>query len=261
MTALSPVQQAAVWLAQSTYAVAFTGAGISTPSGIPDFRSADSGLWEQVEPMEVASIFGFRQHPRAFYDWVRPLARTIMQASPNSAHLALADFEAQGRLKSVITQNIDMLHTRAGSLTVRELHGHLREMTCIQCFRQYPAAGYLERLLEDNEMPRCQCGGVLKPDCILFGEQLPYQALQDAKNDARKCDLMFVIGSSLEVEPASSLPGLAQRNGAKLVMINLEPTFLDHRADLVFHEDAAVVLPCIADYLTSINNQASSTLW
>lgn len=254
MTVLSPIQQAATWLSQSSTAVAFTGAGISTPSGIPDFRSADSGLWEHADPMKVASIFGFRHHPRAFYDWVRPLAQTILNAQPNTAHQALATLGERGLLHSVITQNIDMLHGRAGNQRVHELHGHLRQMTCIRCFRQYPSEAYLHRLLDNNEIPYCECGGILKPDCILFGEQLPYEALQSAKNDARQCDLMLIIGSSLEVEPASSLPILAQRSGAKLVLINLEPTFLDERSDLVFHEDAAQLLPRILACLEDIRN-------
>ncbi len=239
------IEQVAKWLLSASYAVAFTGAGISTPSGIPDFRSADSGLWEHVDPMQVASIFGFRQNPRAFYDWVRPLAIVTRDAEPNPAHIALATLEKAGLLKSVITQNIDMLHTRAGSVVVRELHGHMRSMTCIRCFHEYDAAPYMEALLADNILPMCECGGVLKPNVILFGEQLPFQALQQAKDDARKADVMLIIGSSLEVEPASSLPLIAKRNGSKIIIINLQPTFLDSAADLVFHENAAYVLPQI----------------
>jgi NAD-dependent deacetylase len=249
MTLEQSIRQIADWLRTASYAVAFTGAGISTPSGIPDFRSEESGLWEHADPMEVASIFGFRQNPRAFYAWVRPLARTTLSAQPNPAHTALAVLEQRGILKSVITQNIDMLHTRAGNRVVRELHGHMREMTCIRCFKVFPAQSYLETLLEDDTLPTCSCGGVLKPNVILFGEQLPYKPLQDARQDAKTCDIMLVIGSSLEVEPASSLPSFAQRNGAKVVIINLQPTEFDRRADLVVHEDAAVILPRILQHL------------
>ncbi len=249
MSDYSPILQVAQWLKSASYAVAFTGAGISTPSGIPDFRSDKSGLWEQVDPMQVASIFGFRQNPRAFYDWVRPLTQTTIKADPNPAHYALAELEQHGLLRSVITQNIDMLHTRAGSKIVRELHGHMREMTCIRCFKVYVAAQYLEDFLEDNTMPMCPCGGVLKPNVILFGEQLPYKELQAAQQDARQCDCMLIIGSSLEVEPAASLPALAKRNGAKVVMINLEETFFDNHADIVIHGDAAQILPQIVECL------------
>lgn len=245
MQSLSAIEQAAEWLLSASYAVAFTGAGISTPSGIPDFRSADSGLWEHVDPMQVASIFGFRHNPRAFYDWVRPLAITTQRAQPNPAHLALATLERVGILKSVITQNIDMLHTRAGSVTVRELHGHMRSMTCIRCFNVCDAAPHMDALLNENIIPHCVCGGVLKPNVILFGEQLPFQTLQQAKEDARKADVMLIVGSSLEVEPASSLPLVARRNGSKLVIVNLQPTFLDSTADIVIHADAAEVLPQI----------------
>lgn len=249
MSETQPIQQIADYLKKAQYAVAFTGAGISTPSGIPDFRSDDSGLWEQVDPMQVASIFGFRQNPKAFYAWVRPLAQKTLQAQPNVAHLALAQLEQRGILKSVITQNIDMLHTRAGSQVVRELHGHMREMTCIRCFAVYPAHDYLNTFLEDQKVPLCTCGGVLKPNVILFGEQLPYKDLQDAQQDAKKCDVMLVIGSSLEVEPASSLPTVAKRNGAKVIMINLEPTFFDKHADVVIHQDVAQVLPLVLECL------------
>jgi NAD-dependent deacetylase len=253
MTTQQQIQTVAEWLKSAKYAVAFTGAGISTPSGIPDFRSADSGLWEKIDPIAVASIFGFRQNPRAFYDWVRPLTQTTIQASPNLAHLALAQLEQRGFLKSVITQNIDMLHTRAGSKTVYELHGHMREMTCIRCFTVYSAEHFLGDFLENDHIPTCTaCGGVLKPNVILFGEQLPYKELQNAQADARQCDMMIVIGSSLEVEPASSLPKLAQMRGAKIVIINLQPTFFDKSADMVIHEDVAEVLPAIVAQLDLI---------
>src|SRR5215207_1263958 len=130
---------AAELLKQAKYTIAFTGAGISTPSGIPDFRSQSSGLWEKDDPMTVASMYGFRQNPQAFYNWIYPLARLTVNAQPNLAHVALAQLEAHGLLKAIITQNIDLLHTRAGNKTVYELHGHLREATCVHCFTVYPA--------------------------------------------------------------------------------------------------------------------------
>lgn len=237
-------------IAGSRHIVAFTGAGISTPSGIPDFRSPESGMWEQADPFTVASIFGFRHNPQEFYDWVRPLVKVTLEAKPNPAHLALSALEQRGKLASIITQNIDMLHTRAGNGCIYELHGHLREATCINCFTVYDAEPIMHRLLEDNSVPRCPgCGGTIKPNVILFGEQLPYRQLQGAKNEARKCDLMVVVGSSLEVAPASDLPVLAKRTDAKLVIINLQPTALDHMADVVVHDDAALVLPTIVEHL------------
>lgn len=229
--------------------VAFTGAGISTPSGIPDFRSPTSGMWEQVDPMAVASLQGFRQNPQRFYNWVRPLAQLTLQAVPNPAHRALVTLEQHGKLAGVITQNIDMLHHRAGNNVVYELHGHLREATCLRCYHVVPAPPMIEKFLVDGCVPKCECGGILKPNVILFGEQLPYKELQGAQDAARKCDLMMIIGSSLEVAPASDLPLLAKRNGAKLMMINLEPTMLDRVADVVIHADAAVTLPAILERL------------
>jgi NAD-dependent deacetylase len=179
---MSVVQQAAALLKRSQYTVAFTGAGISTASGIPDFRSKESGLWNNVDPFTVASIYGFRQNPEAFYKWIHPLTRMTLDAKPNQAHAALAKLESQGILKAVITQNIDMLHMRAGSKTVYELHGHLREATCVKCFGVYPAEPMIAQFLEDCRVPLCPgCGGIMKPNIILFGEQLPVRPLMNAK--------------------------------------------------------------------------------
>ena len=160
--------------------VALTGAGISTPSGIPDFRSPDSGLWTHANPMDVATIYAFRQHPQDFYDWIHPLAVLTLAAEPNAAHLALVQMERFGPLKAVITQNIDMLHTRAGSQNVLEVHGHMREMSCLRCFDIIPSAAILNEFLITAETPHCSCGGVLKPNVILFGEQLPVRTMNRA---------------------------------------------------------------------------------
>jgi NAD-dependent deacetylase len=244
MAAIDRITEIARLLKHSRAAVAFTGAGISTSSGIPDFRSPESGLWNNVDPMVVASIYGFRQNPQAFYDWVYTLAQITCDALPNQAHYALAQLESQAHLHAVITQNIDMLHTRAGSTRVYELHGHLREATCTHCFTVYPGEPILRQFLSDRQVPRCpRCGGVIKPNVILFGEQLPHQEFQAAQTAARNCDLMLVVGTSLEVAPASDLPRLALRHGARLVIINREPTPFDPSACSVIHGDAAEVLP------------------
>jgi NAD-dependent deacetylase len=240
---------------QSQYAVAFTGAGISTPSGIPDYRSPESGLWKRANPMEVASIYGFRQNPQAFYDWIHPLTRTLINARPNSAHEALAHLESQGYLSAVITQNIDMLHTKAGSKRVYELHGHMREATCTHCFEVFPAEPIIERFLEDRQVPRCSsCNSVLKPNVILYGEQLPIRELQGAQQSARNCDLMVIVGSSLEVAPASDLPLIALRNGAKLMIINLEATSMDRHSVITIRADCAEVLPAIVKRLETVKS-------
>jgi NAD-dependent deacetylase len=243
-------------LRRARYAVALTGAGISTRSGIPDFRSPESGLWERYNPAEVASIYGFRHDPRRFYDWIRPLCRTILEAQPNAAHIALARMEAVGKLKAVITQNIDMLHKRAGSQVVYELHGHLRDVTCIHCFAVYPAQSVISKFIESDEIPTCQvCGHVLKPNVILFGEQLPAQALIGAQRAARQCDVMLVAGSSLEVYPAAELPVIAHQNGASLIFVNLSTTPLDSLADVILHDDVADVLPQL---VSALENESDS---
>ena len=241
------ITRAARLLRQAAYTVALTGAGHSTPSGIPDFRSPESGLWTRVDPLAVASLFAFRVRPQDFYDWIRPLARVMLEAQPNPGHHALAQLEKAGLLKSVITQNIDGLHQRAGSLRVHEVHGHMREATCIHCYRVVPAESLIEEFLEEGQVPRCTCGGVMKPNVILFGEQLPLNALTAARQDTRTCDLMLVIGSSLTVEPVSDLPLMALGRGAKLVIVNYQPTHLDERADVLIHADLADVMPRIAD--------------
>jgi NAD-dependent deacetylase len=234
-------------LREADYAIALTGAGHSTPSGIPDFRSPESGLWTLVDPLEVASLFAFRLRPQHFYDWIRPLARLMVEAGPNPAHFALARLEAAGLIKAVITQNIDGLHQKAGSQRVHEVHGHMREATCIRCYQAVPADNLIRAFLEDGQVPRCTCGGVMKPNVILFGEQLPLSVLTAARQDTLACDLMLVIGSSLTVEPVSDLPLMASGHGARLVIINYQPTHLDERADVLIQGDLAEVMPRIAD--------------
>jgi NAD-dependent deacetylase len=237
------IERAARLIRQSRHMVAFTGAGHSTASGIPDFRSPESGLWEKHNPMLVASIWAFRLNPKSFYNWIRPMADTLLYATPNPAHIALADLERMGHLETIITQNIDNLHQRAGSRRVLELHGHLREATCVRCYKQVPVDSRLEQIIHDGKVPYCTCGGVLKPNVILFGEQLPIRVLNKAMEEARRCDLILVAGSSLEVTPAADIPFLAVDSGAKAIIVNLQPTTFDCRADLVIHGDVAEVLP------------------
>ncbi len=241
------VTRAAELLRQANHAVAVTGAGHSTPSGIPDFRSPDSGLWTQVDPFAVASIFAFRLRPKAFYDWIRPLARLMLEARPNPAHYALARLEAAGVIKSIITQNIDGLHQQAGSRHVHEVHGHMREATCIRCYQAVSSESLIGEFLDRRQVPRCTCGGVMKPNVILFGEQLPLPVWAAARQSTRDCDLMLVVGSSLEVEPVADLPLMALGLGARLIIVNYQSTHLDQQADVVIHADLAEVLPRIAD--------------
>src|ERR1700690_3846862 len=238
-------------LRKAQRAVVLTGAGLSTPSGIPDFRSEGTGLWSHDEPREAASLNTFRTDPGKFYAWFRPLASQIFDAKPNQAHTALAQLEREGHIHSIVTQNIDLLHQKAGSINDIEMHGSLATFSCTQCFQQVQAIPYLKPFVEKGETPRCpSCGAVLKPNVILFGEQLPQKALFDAQRACRACDLMVVAGSSLEVLPVASLPMQALDSGAHLVILNNSSTYLDVRADSVLKGDVADMLPAIAEQVS-----------
>ena len=222
--------------------VVLTGAGISTPSGIPDFRSEGTGLWSRDEPMEVASLSTFRTAPERFFNWFRPLANQILDAQPNPAHVALAEFASRQNI--IITQNIDGLHQKAGSKHVVEMHGTLRTLSCTQCYKQFPSKEYLKPFIENGTIPLCpNCNGILKPDVILFGEQLPQSAWQAAQRATRQCDLMLVAGSSLEVLPVAGLPIQALDHGAHLIVINNTTTYVNVRADIVITDNVATIIP------------------
>jgi NAD-dependent deacetylase len=249
---LTSIQDAAELIQASKRAVVLTGAGISTPSGIPDFRSEGTGLWARFEPMEVASLNAFRSHPERFFEWMRPLICSILDAQPNAAHRALAHLEEAGYVKAIITQNIDNLHQKAGSKNVLETHGSFQTLSCGRCFAVFPSTDYIDSYLEAGTIPRCsRCSGILKPDAILFGEQLPQQVWQDAVKASRTCDLMLVIGSSLEVLPVASLPMQSIDRGAHLIIVNHFPTYLGVRADVVILADVAEVIPAIAEQVLS----------
>jgi len=255
MTALSAqtlvsIQYAAEIIRKSQHAVALTGAGISTPSGIPDFRSEGTGLWSRVDPMEVASLNAFRYAPEKFYEWIRPLATQIFNATPNPAHRAFARLQKAGYFDVIITQNIDNLHQKAGSLHVLETHGTFQTMSCTQCFAQISSNGFIEPYIRDGQIPHCpQCGGILKPDVILYGEQLPVRSWYEAQAACRNCDLILVAGSSLEVLPVAGLPLQALDRGAHLIIANHMPTYLGVRADVVLLGDVAEIIPRIAEHV------------
>lgn len=238
------IEDAAELVRKAKRGVVLTGAGISTPSGIPDFRSEGTGLWSREEPLEVASLMSFRTRPERFFEWFRPLAGQIFYAKPNAAHLALAELEAAGRVQTIITQNIDALHQKAGSTCVVETHGTLRTLTCINCYQKYDSELYLKAFIEKGLVPTCStCRGILKPDVILFGEQLPHAAWVTAQRAVRQCDLMLVSGSSLEVLPVAGLPMQALDRGAHLIVVNNTPTYINVRADVVIMDDVASILP------------------
>ena len=210
--------------------VALTGAGISAESGIPTFRSK-GGLWEKYDPMVYASIETFNEDPSKYWTIRGDFIRNYDAYQPNKAHDALAELEQMGIVRHVITQNIDGLHKKAGSQNVTEIHGSLRETYCLQCRKKY-----LAPRVPEGTPPYCECGGVLKPNTVLFGEQLPVGALETAYQESATCKLMLVIGTSAVVQPAASLPAVAQKNGAKIVEINIEHAFPS--ADFVLEEKA-----------------------
>jgi NAD-dependent deacetylase len=244
------IKDAASYLKDARYTVVLTGAGISTPSGIPDFRSTENGLWQKFDPMEVASLTAFRVHPEKFFNWFRPLAKQIFDAQPNSAHEALARLEQAGYIKELITQNIDGLHQRAGSKIVHEVHGSLNTLTCGNCFTKYQSKEFVQPFIEKGQIPKCKkCNNNLKPDAILYEEQLPLQTWLAVEEAIDKCDLLLVAGSSLEVVPVARLPYQVVSRGAKLIIVNHTKTYIDSRANIVFNQDVAEVLPLIADEL------------
>ena len=214
--------------------VALTGAGISAESGIPTFRSK-GGLWEKYDPVIYASIEAFREDPSKYWTIRGEFIRNYDVYQPNNAHLALAELEQMGIVRHVITQNIDGLHKKAGSRNVTEIHGSLRETYCLQCGKEFIAPHVPEGM-----PPHCDCGGVLKPNTVLFGEQLPQSALEIAYHESANCKLMLVIGTSAVVQPAASLPHLARQKGAKIVEVNIEPAFTG--ADFFIAEKAGTAL-------------------
>jgi NAD-dependent deacetylase len=215
--------------------VALTGAGVSAESGIPTFRSK-GGLWEKFDPTVYASIEVFRRDPSKYWSIRGEFIRNYDSYHPNPGHMALAELESMGLLPRVITQNIDGLHRKAGSQNLTEIHGSLREIFCVECNKEYRAPH-----IPEGVPPRCECGGVLKPNTVLFGEALPPNALETAWREAGACRIMLVIGTSALVQPAASLPYVAKEHGATLVEVNIERAFSS--ADYFLEGQAGTVLP------------------
>ncbi len=217
------------------------------PSGIPDFRSVNTGLWTRIDPMEVASLTAFRRRPEVFFNWLEPLAVNILNASPNPAHAALADLQKAGCVQTVITQNIDRLHQKAGASDVIELHGNIGLLLCLKCRCDFSLEQYRTSWLEEHTLPRCpHCGTLLKPDIVLYEEMLPADAWNQAEYICRHADVIIIAGTSLEVMPAASLPLEGYNHGAKLVLMNLSPTSMDQIAQSVIPMDVAESLPLLA---------------
>lgn len=229
--------------------VALTGAGVSTESGIPDFRSPGTGLWEKVDPMAELSVTAMRRNPQRFYTFGLGNFTKYKDARPNEAHLALARMEEAGYLTGVVTQNIDSLHQAAGSQNIMEVHGHMRTGRCLECGGEFPYALIQQNIDRGIIPPRCECGGVLRPNVVLFGDSMPDDFIR-AIWSVKSCDLLLVVGSSLEVTPANTLPNLAK----KLAIVNLAPTPFDHQAAVVIHAQAGRVFADIWAALADENN-------
>ncbi|MBI5118053.1 NAD-dependent deacylase [Candidatus Poribacteria bacterium] len=236
------IERAAEKIASARKAVALTGAGISVDSGIPAFRGTQ-GLWDKYDPMEYATIDAFVANPVKIWTMLRELGDLIGGAKPNGGHAGLAELESLGKLSSIVTQNVDGLHQAAGSSSVIEFHGNGRRLICLSCKRRYDR----EQIPMDSFPPMCVCFNVLKPDVVFFGELIPMHALMAAHAEVEECDLMLVVGTSAQVEPAASLPYSAKSRGATIIEINPEPTPLTHNiADIAIHESATNALPAIA---------------
>lgn len=246
-------QQIAEWLLDARSAVAFTGAGISTESGIPDFRSP-GGIWTKTQPVYFDD---FQASADARYEYWRQKAaahRDFADARPNAGHRTLADWQRAGRLRAVITQNIDGLHQDAGCDRLLELHGTARFVACLSCRARFGSSEMVQRFLAEDRPPECpHCGGLTKHATVSFGQSLPPEVLEECQQLSQDADLFFALGSSLIVQPAASLPLLASRSGARLVIINRDPTPLDELADAVIRES-------IGESLTEIDRALATRL-
>jgi NAD-dependent deacetylase len=226
--------------------VALTGAGISVPSGIPDFRTPQTGLWANVDPMEVAHISVWRREPARFWGFYGQRFAVLDGKRPNGAHRALAELERRGRLDAVVTQNIDGLHAAAGTAAPIEVHGSIATASCLDCGARHPLADVRARLERDAEgIPRCDCGRPLKPDVVLFGELLPEAAIERAYELAAGTDLLLCVGSSLEVWPVAELPQLTLEHGGGLAIVTIGPTPYDDRAAVKLTGDVVEELDAV----------------
>ncbi|MHA1298981.1 MAG: NAD-dependent protein deacylase [Candidatus Helarchaeota archaeon] len=256
------IELAAKIIKKSNFIVAFTGAGISTESGIPDFRGKD-GLWKKIDP-KTATLEYFLEDPSRYWSRYLPEKKDalssglgdIMSREPNSGHLALAELEKMGKLKAIITQNIDSLHQKAqrklnsGNCEIIELHGTVATCHCMDCGEKESRESVISRVRDGDLPPKClreNCNGLMKTDTILFGESLPQEAMIKAHQYSQRCDCMIVLGSTLTVYPAASYPHIASQLGAKIIIINLDETVKDHLADIVLHGKIGNILPKITE--------------
>jgi len=247
------IDKAAAFILESSRVVVFTGAGISTESGIPDFRSP-GGIWTKFDPDDFTIQKFMSSEKTRRMQWQMLAEGSLLKdAEPNQAHHAVAELEKLGKLTAVVTQNIDNLHQKAGNSPdkVFELHGNMKFVRCMGCDRRFPVEEIIQRLPEE-EVPGCQfCRGILKPDAVFFGESLPQKTLNDAIHHSRNCDLFIVIGSTLIVYPAAYMPMYAVESGAKLVIINLTSTPMDSKASVLITAKAGEAMGRIIEKVRS----------
>ncbi len=247
------LEKVAQWITTSKRVVVFSGAGLSTESGIPDFRSP-GGVWDRYNPEDFyfQNFLASETSREKYWQMATEMWEPIKAAQPNQAHLAISELEKLGKLDCVITQNIDGLHFKAGNSEekVLQLHGTAIFVSCLSCKKRYDRDEIQERIKTGQKAPRCDdCGGLLKPATISFGQSMPEKETQESYHRSSLCDLFIVIGSSLVVQPAASMPLVAKRNGARLVIINRDPTPCDDMADIVIHGQAGPTMASILEYV------------
>lgn len=249
ITPISKVERLAELLGQSRRVVVLTGAGVSVPSGIPDFRTPETGLWAKVDPMEVAHISVFERDPERFWSYYRPRFQVLGDTEPNRAHAALAELERRGLIEGVITQNIDRLHRAAGSENVIEVHGSIETSSCLECGAAYEL-DEVEGIFDARGVAICSaCDGPVKPDVVLFGELLPEEAMARATELAEGADLMLCVGSSLAVHPVAGLPQLTLERGGALAIVTKGKTPYDRDAELKLEGEVDEELAVLVDAL------------
>lgn len=241
---MMPSEHLVELLRDNARTVVLTGAGVSAESGVPTFRSGSDSLWSKFSPEELASIDGFMANPKLVWEWYSWRRRLIGEAQPNPGHEVLAKLEKHLSKFTLVTQNVDNLHQRAGSEQVIELHGNIHKNKCLRCGRPAPESAFAT-----DHIPKCTCGGMIRPDVVWFGELLPEDALNAAIVAAGSAELFMSIGTSAAVFPAADLPVIAKRRGAYLVEINLEETRISPHADEVYHAPSGVVLSALWDQI------------
>lgn len=235
--------------------VVLTGAGVSAESGVPTFRGGSDSLWSKFNPEELASIDGFMANPKLVWEWYSWRRKLIGESKPNPGHEVLAKLEKHLPEFTLITQNVDNLHQRAGSEQVIELHGNILRDKCIRCERPAPNAVFSE-----DKLPLCPCGGMIRPDVVWFGEMLPEEAISTAISESRAAELFLSIGTSAEVFPAADLPIVAKRSGAYLVEINLEETRISPHADEVYRTPSGVILSALWEKIGACGESRTNTV-